>query len=98
MYISSGPCSADIKNGGPILPLPFLFSRHSAYLIKRKDNFALIYMYTRDLEYDLNTFRSSPVLSDFIVYLFQSLLGPNTSLSNLLSATFRVCSSFHNNG
>jgi hypothetical protein len=38
----SPPCSAKIKNGGDIPRLPHTSSWHSAYLVKHRENFALL--------------------------------------------------------
>jgi hypothetical protein len=35
----SPPSSAEVKKGGAILPLPNMFSWHSALLIKHRENF-----------------------------------------------------------
>jgi hypothetical protein len=61
----SPPPSAEVKNGGAILPLPHSFSWRSAWLIKRRDNFTFTFSLLKHRAY--STFWHDRVLPRVMV-------------------------------
>jgi hypothetical protein len=49
----SPPCSAELKKGGAIPPLPRMSSWHSTYLIKHRHNFTFLMLWTPEIFYSI---------------------------------------------